>query len=220
MAVLIDRLEDDLLACLCESLVQAGRPVCACHKYHGEQSPPADRCSRDGEANGMAWLHRGDISWSPGSGSSARTWSSRFCGGASRWTVEIDLGIRRCITAIQQGEHPPPPEDYDVDRAMADVDQQILLGLLCCDVWDATDPGPGFAIVSSQLRPVGPLGGCAGSTLTLVVEGDVRAMTNDVEDVVLVSGPAGSLWLSPTSKSTWMWSIRSLMFMKCRVWSM
>jgi hypothetical protein len=197
VAYLIDQLENALLTCLCEMLVEDGRPVCACHHYHGATRPPGDRCGTDGNGgNGMAWLRRDDSEMSPQGESALRTWGGGICGASQQWRTTIEIGIRRCISAVQEDTTPPPTDAYDADRELLNADKQVLYRVLCCDVWS---DDPGFDVVSARVEPLGPLGKCSGSILTIELAGDVMA-TDDVvvpvpdavaRPVVYISGPAG-----------------------------
>lgn len=170
MAYLLDQLENALLACLCAMLVEEDRPVCACHHYAGESRPPADRCSVEDNRNGMAWLRRGSEAWRP-TAAANRSWDGTFCGGEQNWETLIEVGVRRCIKAIQQDETAPDPDLYNQDRELLIADRHTLRRVLCCDAWTG-DVDYGFAIAGASVAPLGPLGGCSGNVLQIVVTGD------------------------------------------------
>jgi hypothetical protein len=185
MAYLLDQLENDLLACLCRLLMEEGRPVCACHHYAGEARPPADRCGTDGAANGMAWLRRDSSEFVLRAES--LTWSGGSCSG-SEWQVTLELGVRRCIKALPQGDNPPHPDLYTQDRELLTADYHTLMRVLCCDVF-VGDNDHGFTVEGGSVEPLGPQGACSGNVLTLTLSGDPQA-TDDPEIEAMVTGAA------------------------------
>jgi hypothetical protein len=192
VAFRLDQFEDDLLACLCELLITEGRPVCACHHYGGARRQPADRCGESDGANGQAWLRRDESVWTPQDGSQM-TWGGSFCGAGSAWQTEIEVGIYRCIKAVQQDKVAPDPDLYNQDRELLAADRQTLYQVLCCDAWD--DDNYPFGLLSAQVSPQGPMGACAGSILTFSISGDPTVTDEPVPapepEMVFVSGPAG-----------------------------
>ena len=191
MAFLLDQLENDLLACLCDMLTDEGRPPCACHHYAGDDVPPSDRCGVEGDGNGMAWLRR-DTSILPRIPVDRVTWDGGVCGASTVWETVIELGIRRCIQAVQRDSVAPDPDLYNQDRELINADRQTLYQVLCCDAWSGD--GVGFSVVQASLVPEGPLGACSGNVLRVTVSGDPMA-TDDQDgdaEVVFVSGPVGA----------------------------
>jgi hypothetical protein len=192
MAYLIDLLENDLLTCLCAMLTAEGRPPCACHHYAGENRPPADRCSTtDTGENGMAWVRRGASGWRPGTVNSGRSWDGRFCGGSATWETMIEVGLRRCIKAVQVDNQAPDPDLYNQDRELLKADEQTLFKVLCCDVW-TSQQGSGFTVVAATNSPLGPLGMCSGNVLQIVVSGDPTATDEPAGGIeLMVAADAG-----------------------------
>lgn len=197
MAIVLDRLEKELIDCLCRLLEEEARPTCICHLYAGENRPVSDRCNSKGDANGQAWLRRGTSTLVTSAG--RPTFGGGLCGSGSGWETTIELGIYRCITAVpgEKGEA-PSKEKYEADRALMDADKQTLYGVLCCDTWNDPDLMNAFSIVAARVDPIGPNGACGGSMLTIQVAGEPTEMVE--EEVGFVSAPAGGgdseLWPS------------------------
>lgn len=194
----LDYLEDELLSCLCSMLATEGRPACACHHYGGEEPPVGDRCAANettGE-NGQVWVRRVQqiIQADP----EDVTFAGAPCGGV--WRALIELGIYRCISAVpDESGSAPPPENYDADRDLLAADRATLAQVLCCwplagepPVTDPPAPLPfelAISVLSAEIVPTGPTGGCAGSILTVMV--DTALTAEETADPVWVSGPAG-----------------------------
>lgn len=201
MAYLLDQLENDLLACLCAMLVEEDRPVCACHHYAGESRPPADRCGMDGPRNGMAWLRRGTEAWRPTTAAN-QSWDGNFCGGGQNWETLIEIGVRRCIKAIQQEENAPDPDLYNQDRELLVADRHTLRRVLCCDAWTG-ETDYGFTITGASVAPLGPMGGCGGNVLQIVLAGDPSENDDPVTSVTLGVSAADNDPTGYTAQASW-----------------
>lgn len=172
MVNVLDYVENELLSCLCSMLATEGRPTCVCHHYGGEDPPVGDRCSTDGNgANGQAWIRR--VQQTLQLDTDRLTFGGVVCGGM--WQAVIELGVYRCISAVpdEQGAA-PPPENYDADRDLLAADRATLAQVLCCwPLSGTTPPGQSFDIyldvLTAEIVPTGPTGGCAGSILMVTI---------------------------------------------------
>lgn len=174
----LDYLENELLSCLCSMLRDEGRPACECHHFGGDVPPVGDRCSANtsGE-NGQVWVRR--VSQAMEADAEDLTFAGFTCDAS--WQAQIELGVYRCITAIPDDNgNAPPPAAYDADRDLLAADRATLAQVLCC--WPLAGEPPtllpfelSISVIAAQILPMGPTGGCAGSTLTLVVNTPLTA---------------------------------------------
>lgn len=194
----LDFIETRLLTCLCEKLAAAGRPVCACHHFGGEEPPVGDRCSKnDAGQNGQAWVRR--VGSQLVAEADEITFEGAPCGAGANWSSQIELGVYRCISAVpDENGGAPPPENYDADRELLAADRASLAEVLCC--WPLAGTAPpdfefdlgGIAITRAEITPTGPSGSCAGSILTVTVSSSLLA-TELEEEQMFISRPAGAL---------------------------
>lgn len=165
-------LAEQLRACLCDTLAETGRPVCVCMLYHGSTAPPMDHCdcrcppTRDSTAHGstgQAWVRLASIDI-PGD-RDARSEPANC--GIRIWRGIYELGVYRCVST-GEGAHgqPPGPKTRAVEAQNAQLDAvAIIRTLSCCAAladrrWSITSPW----------RPIGPTGGCAGSSMQIGIE--------------------------------------------------
>lgn len=169
----LDFVENELLTCLCERLIDEGRPVCVCHHYAGESRPPSDRCGKSPDGgNGQAWIRRGI---SQVEHNTERITIGGVACGSSEWITTIELGIYRCLTAVP-GEKGKPPrvEAYAADRELIAADRATLAAVLCCWPLAGEPPAPvkfdlALTVLSAQIASTDPQGACSGSVLTIVL---------------------------------------------------
>lgn len=82
-----------------------------------------------------------------------------------RLAFTVEVGIIRCVNA----EPDQGCDTYEDDAANIIADfEAVLAGIVCC-LGDDTDECP-FNWTISNIAFVGPNGGCAGSTISLIVE--------------------------------------------------
>lgn len=152
MANSITPLLDALKLCLCVQLAADGNAVCECCIVFGEEAPPmSGRCDCVcEEGQGFAWTRLIDTSWSE---------NNLMKCPIGFWEVRIELGVYRCVSSEQTCV------DTTTDSAkLADDAASLSRAVLCCE-----------ALSGKRWRPVsttviGPLGGCVGIALEIVVE--------------------------------------------------
>lgn len=152
----------ELRECLCATLARYGRPVCHCCLYHGRTPPPADDCGCDCEVGqGRGWVRVVQLTTSSSSAivtPPCNVW---------RWKATLELGVYRCVTVPEDGV-----ADCGVQSAEAVAGWTDLLALrdvvACCRTEGGALEDAIVEVLSGD--PLGPSGGCAGSTLTFTVE--------------------------------------------------
>lgn len=116
---------------------------------------PEDDCDPDEAACSQVWVRVMDVGMAyetQGFGDS--------CGGVM--TLNIEVGVLRCIT-IEEGGEAPTATDVMVAALQTMTDMKALYcAAMECDAWDSIDAG--------QWQPSGPLGGQYGGMWTFTVE--------------------------------------------------
>ncbi len=81
---------------------------------------------------------------------------------ATVMTVELEVGILRCMPIIAEGEAPTASAMLGFAVQSMDDMNKILCAAMGCEVWNSIDAG--------QWNPLGPLGGQYGGLWTFTVE--------------------------------------------------
>lgn len=164
---LIDPLLLELRDCLCHELVHTryGPPV-NCYVTHSAGPPLDDGCSCTGEVviNGIPMAANGDarvrlVALDPDLVDLGGPVQHRCPPG---WQAVVELSTSRCIP-IPEDEQPLPAEvKTDTALKLGDDRAALIRVLACCeDVWTDRD------VTTESMLPVGPLGGCAGWSMSL-----------------------------------------------------
>lgn len=166
---------DRLLDCLCAALADSlGGPVCRCCLRPGGGLPPMDscycECGATGGGNGQASVQVSD--YYPSARFPRRgidVWDDNC--NTITWVAELTMTVYRCVHVLAEDGTPPTCAELDADaRKLASDRTAMMAAWACCD-WRRAEPGGEEASVVPQgWTPVGPLGGCAGGTFTVLVD--------------------------------------------------
>jgi hypothetical protein len=153
-----------LLACLCATLTDGGRPACACCLVWGNSPPAQDFCSCDcAGGHGQAWVRV--VRWDPILDAAAHNRRPSRCF-AWRMQATVEVGVARCVAVTApDGQSAPTCGQRETDAWGLVADARLLRqAVACCDALrDAT-------VYPSPMTPIGPQGGCAGVALQVAVE--------------------------------------------------
>ncbi|MFR9675847.1 hypothetical protein [Streptomyces sp. TR02-1] len=153
-----------LLACLNTELDEAGRPVTRAALYHGTTGPPWDDCDCEtGARKGQAWVRVVEVR--PVSQTAFNSGGKPLGCQVDQWQARFELGVVRCVSMPDDSGTPPTGAEQTADALSAYADAVVLQ-----DATDSCDVLVDRLVSVEAWRPIGPSGGCAGSTLTLLVE--------------------------------------------------
>lgn len=165
----LEELMAGLASCLCRVLVEAGRPACCCMWYQGDNRPPMDRCDcecppdQDGQVHpgqGVAWVREVQRDNVATPAQPRRGFGADCTVPNARWRLTLEMGVYRCVPTGDPEEGPTCQERTNAAADGAWDAALLEYALRCCDVLD------GRQVTITTARPVGPVGGCAGRTLT------------------------------------------------------
>lgn len=174
-----------LRECLCGELARAGRPVCDCAEYAGDEPAPADNCAcsctvivtgpdgseREIAGQGQAWVRLEEMPGQSYNRRSARTLGQpgAFDGCATLHprNVIVELGVYRCISTPANDGTPPSEAQRTADARSYYADLNVLWRVFeCCPVLMAEEMHP----QADTAGPIGPDGGCFGTRMRFWLE--------------------------------------------------
>lgn len=118
---------------------------------------PDEKCAREAECS-QAWVRVMNVQ---PKGASRESFGGEDC--AISMSLELEVGILRCIKVPAKGKAPFATDVLIAGmQALTDM-QAILCAALACDVWEDT-------LQIGQWNPQGPLGGQHGGTWTFMAE--------------------------------------------------
>ncbi|MFF2650602.1 hypothetical protein [Streptomyces sp. NPDC058045] len=149
-----------LVACLCATLTDGGRPACACCLVWGNQ-PAQDFCACDCDGgHGQAWVRV--VRQEPVDTDQQRR---RRC---QTWRMQtiVEVGVARCVAVVaEDGQSAPTCAQRESDAWGLVLDQRLLReAVACCEALQDVQVWPG------TVTPMGPQGGCAGVIMQITVE--------------------------------------------------
>jgi hypothetical protein len=151
MANNISPLLSALLECLCTQLSTDGHPVCECCVVVSDDLPPMTGCDCICEgAQGRAWVRFVSADFQ-------QTELTKCPIGP--WQVTLQLGVYRCISSEPTCE----TTTTEADAAAEDL-ASIQRAILCCPVLG------GRRYTLSDAEVIGPLGGCIGVAMRVVID--------------------------------------------------
>jgi hypothetical protein len=157
-------LANGLLGCLVAQLAAEGRPVRSSCVYHGAARPPADDCcDGPGDVNGQAWVRVGRAVAQPGGQDRVVTASGTAC--FTAWRIPVEVGVYRCVATLGDDGEPPDCARVTADAQAAWADARLLRGLA-----ESCSAAEDFPVLPQSWDPLGPMGGCGGSSVTLHLE--------------------------------------------------
>lgn len=154
-----------LLACLCAELDDTvGGPVCTCCLAPGAEPVECCECA---EGEGKAWVRVVRI-WPTGARWPLPAADPAACrvGG---YAVELELGVVRCVSTIDDDGSPPTCDDRTADTVKILEDAAAMRAAASC-CFPGTDLGRAWRSIPGEWRPIEPQGGCAGGTLLVTIE--------------------------------------------------
>ena len=164
-STLADRLHDALLA-FSTCVGMAVPDICSYGLTIGESyvpfnPDPEDDCDEDDVACSQIWVRVEAVSETPGTPGG---WGGDC---AATLTLDIEVGVLRCLEVPENGEAPTASEMLIAStQAMSDMTDIRCAATSCSDgVW----AGP---VIVGPWRPLGPLGGQYGGLWTFTVEID------------------------------------------------
>lgn len=141
-----------LLTCLCQQLITDGRPVCECCLVASDDLPPMTGCDcvcTDG-AQGVGWARLVSGSWQQPEVTKCPV---------GPWRVTFQIGVYRCVSSE------PTCETKTAEAVgVAEDAASLARAVLCCDAL----AGRNHTLGGVQI--IGPMGGCIGVALDVVVE--------------------------------------------------
>lgn len=161
-----------VLACVCNELNTAGRPVCTCAVRHAIQWPSMEGCCEcpHPSANGQAWARFTRVDPTQDTFLADDTTCNQTV------NFVFDVGVHRCVAAFGDNNGAAPsPATYTADAlALINDEAHIRRAIACCP-----EPAPGSVLTgwrwrAAQSLPLGPLGGCAGVVVTVYATGVQR----------------------------------------------
>lgn len=143
-----------LMGCLCNAFADAGRPVCRCTLYHGQDPPPMDLCDCECSpgVSGQAWVRVDGIN--PSDSGNGDPCGGRLLGAM----LSLEVGVYRCIAVPDDRGVPPSGDEQMTDALEAYQDAAVLRhAVACCEALEDR------VVQVGRWQPMGPAGGCAGS---------------------------------------------------------
>lgn len=150
-----------LLNCLCAELGEAvGGPVCTCCLAPG---PEPMECCDCAEGEGNAWVRVVRVFPTAARFPIPAADPNRCVTGL--YAVELELGVYRCVSVIDDDGVPPSCEQRTADtEKVLDDAAAMRRAVVCCFV------ARGRQAIVGEWRGRGPDGGCAGGAMTVLVE--------------------------------------------------
>lgn len=151
---------ETLLDCLTDAVADLTSPPMVVGMRYGNEvafdlSQNEDLC-----CEGLAWVRMGTAT--PGF-PDADTGVVRSCIIAS-WSLQLEVGIVRCAP-VGSDQHIPTEAEHAATAAALAEDFMALRRTICCFHTDG-----GYAYTVGAWTPVGPAGGCVGSSIIITVE--------------------------------------------------
>lgn len=146
----------ELATCLCAQIEIDGQPpVCFCGVLPGSQVA-LDYTGNCAEACGMAWVRLSGMYPSISIGQI----SQRAANCQDMWGLEVEIGIVRCASVLDDQGNPPSDAQLlaDAQVQMADADTMRRAVLCCLSPKD---------FLLGAYTPTGPQGGVVGGTFTV-----------------------------------------------------
>ena len=154
---LLVRLTQEILDCACSALEKTACG-CPCHAFVASGAVAWDRCCADGQL----WVGVDRV----------YAYGGQFPAPAGVTTcvpplaADLSIGILRCAPTMSDQGDPPSAEALTASAAQVNEDAYVLMnGVMCC----LAEHGRARPFVIGGQRPLGPAGGCVGSSLAVTV---------------------------------------------------
>lgn len=165
-----------LLDCLCDALADTiGGEPCQCSLRPGTAPPPADVCCNCTGGQGQASVQITDFyALTTGKFPARGLIGALDNCGSYEFAAELTMTVYRCVSVADETSFPSVEELTADTRKIADDMQAMTIALLCCD-WHSDPPPPNrtqgevHPIVPGSWKPLNPMGGCAGGTMSVTV---------------------------------------------------